>query len=371
MRFDVIPVEIPFRTAFSHASARRKASSAVVVRLGDADGRYGYGEGCPRDYVTGETMATALAWLKARGGPFSEMVRTVADLRRLCESHETDIDRNPSAFCAFELAMLDLMARRSEVSVEALLDLDGPCHPQRVTAVSGTDNSLVFRLQAWRFRQAGMTAAKLKVGADAARNLSRIRHLARFAALRLDGNNLWSDADAAIAALTPLKSLVWAVEEPVKARDFAAMIRIHAETGLKIILDESLLNCHDLDALLALDPDPGAFVVNLRVSKLGGLLRSLDLAQRLRTLGFGLIIGAQVGETSCLARAALVLAAGTGPLLGFEAGYGCHLLTRDAFAPSLTFDGRGVLDVQGFPLEPAGLGLTPSGLVFSDEILPR
>lgn len=371
MRFDVIPVEIPFRTAFSHASARRKASAAVMVRLCDDDGLCGYGEGCPRQYVTGETVATALLWLRARVGPFRETIQTVTDLCSLCESHEAEIDRNPSAFCAFELAILDLMARRKHLSIEALLGLCGPCPPQQVTAVSGTDNPLTFRLQAWRFKHAGMTEAKLKIGGEAARNLSRIKHLGRFAAVRLDGNNFWSDSASAIDALTPFKDRVWAVEEPVKARDFAAMKRIQAETGLKIILDESLLNRRDLEAFLALDPDPDAFVVNLRVSKLGGLLRSLDLAQRLRAQGFGLIIGAQVGETSCLARAALVLSQGAGPLLGFEAGYGCHLLAHDAFLPSLTFDRRGGLDMQSFSLEPAGLGLRPNGLVFSDEKSPK
>lgn len=370
MDADLIPVEIPFRAAFAHASAVRKTSAAVIVRVRDGDGRCGYGEGCPRDYVTGETVESAVAWLKDRIGPWSRRVRTLDDLRGLVETHEAEIDRNPSAFCAFELAMLDYLARRDGVSVEAFLGLKGLSRPQAVTAVSGSDNPLTFHLQAWRFWTAGMTAVKLKLSGDAARNLRRVKLLSRFASVRLDGNNLWPDAESAVAGLMPLTDRVWAVEEPVKARDFAAMIRIQKETGLSIILDESLINRHDLETFLALDPHPGAFVVNLRISKMGGLLRTLDLTRRLRARGLGRIIGAQVGETSCLARASLVLALEAAPIFGFEAGYGRHLLRRDAFTPSLTFDRHGVLALADFPTDAPGLGLEPSGLAFEMKAGP-
>ncbi|CAL4867342.1 N-succinyl-L-Arg/Lys racemase [Asticcacaulis sp. MM231] len=372
MDAQVIQVEIPFKTAFSHASARRKVSSAVVVRLRDADGLCGYGEGCPREYVTGETMASAVTWLKARIGPWSQTVSNLDDLRRLCQRHEADINLNPSAFCAFELAMIDLMARRAGLGIEAFLGLSKLSRPLEVTAVSGSDNPLIFQLQSWRFKAAGMRSAKLKVGANQRRNVKRVKHLAKFARVRLDGNNLWTDASEAVAALKPLQANTWAVEEPIKARDFAGMGRIHNDTGLKVILDESLLNRYDLAAFLAVKPDPQAYIVNVRISKMGGLLRSLDLVRHLRELGFGLVLGSQVGETSCLTRAALALAPEMFPLLGFEGGYGRHLLVHDAFSPSLTFDSQAKLHLDHIPPQANGLGITPTkALAFSDGNQPR
>lgn len=363
MDADVIAVEIPFRTVFSHAGARCKPYTAIVVRVRDADGLCGYGEG-GASHDAGEGVDGAVAWLQARIGPWSANVRTLEDLQRLCEIHEAEIDSHPSAFCAFELAMLDYLARRAGVTIEAFLGLQGLSRPHAVSAMPGVDDPVSFHLQAWRFWTAGMTAAKLKAGKDAGRNRYRAGLLARFATVRLDGNHLWAGADEAIAALTPFKDKIWAVEEPVAARDFAAMMRIHKATGLTIILGESLVSGRDLDALLALDPDPNAFVVNLRISRLGGLLRTLKIARRLKAKGLGRIIGAQAGEGSCLTRAAMALAREAGPLIGFEAGYGKHLLTRDTFTPSLTFDRRGVLALSQFPLGPEGLGLTPSGLSF-------
>ena len=49
-------LHLPFVGAFSHAAAERSRSSSIVVRLQTDDGTVGFGEGCPREYVTGETM---------------------------------------------------------------------------------------------------------------------------------------------------------------------------------------------------------------------------------------------------------------------------------------------------------------------------
>ena len=49
-------LQIPFKVAFSHASASRDTTHSLWVEVTLHDGSVGYGEGCPRDYVTGETL---------------------------------------------------------------------------------------------------------------------------------------------------------------------------------------------------------------------------------------------------------------------------------------------------------------------------
>ena len=100
----------------------------------------------------------------------------------------------------------------------------------------------------------------------------------------------------------------WAVEEPVAARDWPALAEIGARTGLAIILDESVTRLEDLGQLV---PGP-RYVLNARVSKHGGLLRTLAVIEAARAAGLGIIVGAQVGETSILARAGLVAAKAAG-----------------------------------------------------------
>src|SRR5438046_959255 len=57
-------VRIPLKKPIQHASHTRTDTDNVVVRAVLDDGTEGYGEGVPREYVTGETIDTALALLK-------------------------------------------------------------------------------------------------------------------------------------------------------------------------------------------------------------------------------------------------------------------------------------------------------------------
>ncbi len=83
------------------------------------------------------------------------------------------------------------------------------------------------------------------------------------------------------------------------------------------------------------------WIVNLRVSKHGGLLRSLEMLALARRRGLGVILGCHVGETGILTRAGLALAAACGTdLIAAECGYGGYLLARDLTRPRLRF-GRG------------------------------
>ena len=60
-RIDVASATLPLRFSFGHALAARKESTNVYVRLTLNDGTVGYGEGVPREYVTGETAESAYA----------------------------------------------------------------------------------------------------------------------------------------------------------------------------------------------------------------------------------------------------------------------------------------------------------------------
>src|SRR5690606_35557735 len=107
--------------------------------------------------------------------------------------------------------------------------------------------------------------------------------------------------------------------------------------------------------------DSSTWILNLRLSKLGGLLRTLAAAERAKKMGIPFIIGCQVGETSLLTRAALTVATphrGNG-LLGQEGAFGQLLLEADPLEPILTFGqgGRLETDSLGFDRRP-GFGLT-------------
>jgi L-alanine-DL-glutamate epimerase-like enolase superfamily enzyme len=348
---------IPFRTAFAHAAASRNAAENVIVCVMDERSRIGLGEGCPRDYVTGETVEGAHAFL-ARHCKSLCAIGGLDELRAWIAGNESEIDANASAFCAAELALLDLFAQRASVSVEKLLGVE-QTKPLRTSAVYGSGGLLKFEMQVLLFHANGLTDAKLKATGAIGRDMRRARRLSGRGKVRLDANNLWPGAAEAILALREIGAWAWAVEEPVRARDWAGMAEVKEKTGLAVIADESLTRLSDLEAM----PQGEEFVPNLRVSKLGGLLRSLDVLDRARAQKRKIIVGAQVGETSILARAGAVLAQAAGDdLIGYEGAYGSRLLSEDAVDPSLGFGRDGVVDLGPFEGKP-GWGLAPAPIL--------
>jgi L-alanine-DL-glutamate epimerase-like enolase superfamily enzyme len=136
------------------------------------------------------------------------------------------------------------------------------------------------------------------------------------------------------------------------------LAEVGTRTGLTLVLDESATHPRDLAALV---PGP-KYVVNVRVSKLGGLLRTLVMIRAARAGGIPLVVGAQVGETSILARAGIVAAHAAGSsLVGFEGAFGTRLLARDATTTSLSFGYRGCVSLAA--LGASGSGLTPTAEV--------
>ena len=354
VRLGLANVPVPFRAAFSHASATRRRAENLLVRVEDSEGRVGLGEGCPRAYVTGETSDAAAASV-ARWRPALLRIDGVDSLRAWLEDMREEIDRAPSAACAVELALLDLFARQAGTPVEDLLGRPRLERPLAVTAVYGNTPTPVFLMQHVRFAAAGMADSKLKLSGRGDRDGRRAARLARHGRVRLDANNLWPDAASALAGLKRPAAHAWAVEEPVQPRDWAGLAQVGRESGLAVILDESFAGPRDLEQL-----DAGVrYLVNLRLSHLGGLLRTLEALKAARARGVDVILGAHVGETSLLARAALVVAGVAGAhLTGYEGAYGTWLLKHDPAVPSLTFgrDGRVVPGRQWRPDAP-GWGL--------------
>ena len=342
-------LETPFRAVFSHASATRAHAHSVIVNLRDSSGLDGYGEGCPREYVTAERSSTSFEFLNALE-PELKRLSSVDDLREFCARKRAMIDRAPAAWCAFELALLDLIGKRNQQTVEQLLNLPKIAPPFIYSAVLGIQAPQAFATSVQYYQKLCMCDFKLKVSGDIAQDCERVGLLLDILArtggdqvrLRVDANNLWSKQEAVCELVQALPYKPWAIEEPLKDRtDFLSMQQIAHHLGVKIILDESLCS---LEALAMLPTNSDCWVANLRISKCGGLLRSIELAQALVSKQVGIIVGAHVGETSILTRAAVSLAnAFRSGVLAQEGAFGTYLLAEDIVTPPIMFGHGGLL----------------------------
>lgn len=353
-------LHIPFRQRFSHASAQRTETSSIWVEAMGDDGRTGCGEACPRPYVTGETLESARAFFNATHAEVIAEIHDATTLRAWVAAHASRIDCHPAAWCAIELALIDLFAQQAEQTAEAWLGLPATTGKFQYSAVLGDADLPTFAATFSRYLEIGMTDFKLKLSGDLARDRDKLTVLkdagTAVARLRLDANNVWQNVDTARDFLTALDAPAFAVEEPLAIHLRTHLPALAQALDIAVILDESLCRIGELADCAA----GTRWIPNLRVSKMGGLLRALDLVDAARIRGMPLIIGAQVGETSLLSRVALTVARAAGEsLLAQEGAFGTYLLEHDACTPPIMFGAGGSLHYEA--TEPGwGLACAPT-----------
>ncbi len=354
-------ISIPFRVKFRHASAERAETSSLWVEAISENSLIGYGESCPRGYVTGETMASAQKFFSQYQDAICNEITSLSTLRTWAKKHQNELNANPAAWCAIELAILDLLAKQENKSIEYFLNLPSLHGNFQYSAVLGDASINTFKLSAEQYLQQGFTDFKLKLSGDIERDKEKIAIMrqgtSKTLRIRVDVNNLWKSADEAIRFLLALDCPFFAIEEPLLPNAYPELSLIANALSCKIILDESFLR---VEQFAILQETPHQWLINLRISKMGGLLRSLAIIESARKLGIGLIIGAQVGETSLLTRAGLTAAlAASDILIAQEGAFGTHLLESDICSPPLMFAKAGLLDVANYPnLVKPGLGFS-------------
>lgn len=334
----------PFKVAFRHATAERAEAQSILIEF-ESEGVTGIGEGCPREYVTGESIDSAMRFLRDLRSEACG-IRSVAELRHWTSANRKRIDAAPAAWCALELAMLDCFARRESVSVETLLGLPPLDVEFRYTAILGDSADATFAGQLKQYQSLGFREFKLKVSGNAERDRERMQTINAKpdVSLRIDANNLWRNLHDLKEWKETAQPRVFAVEEPLETRDLAKLSEASDVLGTPIILDENFLRLEQLEPLAR---DAQRWILNVRVSKMGGLLRSLEIVEAARAAGLRIVVGAQVGETSVLTRAALPVAQAAGDLLiGQEGAFGEYLLERDVVEPVLQFGKAGKLNAS-------------------------
>jgi muconate cycloisomerase len=363
-----IQVRIPLRKPIRHASHTRSATDNILVRCVLDDGTEGFGEGVPREYVTGETIDTVLNLLRrsdlpAQLEPCRDFTQAVGLVERLRLAEVPGDERGISghaARCAVELALLDAFGRRAGEPLSAVTRLLAPelyeARPWvRYSGVITSARSGMkirfgsLRMWLYRFRQ-----VKVKVGIAGYDDPWRLRivrsRIGDKADLRVDANEAWTAADVEqrIRDLQPYA--VSSFEQPVPHADVAVLPEVRRRTGAAIMLDESLCGMRDAEQAIAAGT---CDLFNLRLSKCGGFIPTLRLAQAARRAGLGCQLGCQVGETAVLSAAGRHFAASVGGLRYLEGSYDRHLVreplgTRDltfrwgGWAPALPGPGLGV-----------------------------
>jgi L-Ala-D/L-Glu epimerase len=370
-RFELLAVDLPLRKPFKHAAAERWLSESVFLKCVTESGAVGFGESLPREYVTGETRDGSFALLreavlpKLVGRSFASLAEVQEFLGR-CDGRaprawvEPDVPQS-AAWCAVDLALLDAFGRAfgaRPLEKEAVVLPDG----FRYSGVLSLEGRARVAFGAIRQRLYGLRQLKLKVARettdDAVRRVRRA--CGPGAELRVDVNMGWTLAEALQRVPAWSRLGICAFEQPLAPDDVEGARRLCAETGACVIADEGFATRESLERLIERRACAG---VNARISKCGGLVATLARCYQALDAGLDVQLGCQVGESSLLSSAQLVLASALLRVRFAEGCFGRHLLQEDPASPLLQFGFGGRP-----PALPSGAGL---GVAIDERRLAR
>jgi L-alanine-DL-glutamate epimerase-like enolase superfamily enzyme len=369
--FELFAVDLPFRRPFEHAAASRVASDSIFLKCITESGAVGFGETLPRDYVTGETREQAFLLLKEKVLPrlVGMAFESVADVRSFlqrCDGKappEWVSPRTPqiAAWAAVDLGLLDAVGREFNEPIRSggRVRVD-PAF--RYSAVLSAGRGLSFLTSLLRIRLLGFRNAKLKVAGKGAIPSARLARLVlgRSSDLRVDANMAWEVTEAASIMRSLSRYGIHFFEQPVRADDIEGLAQLVRDTGLEVMVDEGVTDRDSLETLIA---RRACTAVNIRISKCGGLVASFNRCLRALAEGLTLQVGCQVGESSLLSAAQVILLSG---LQGVKYGEGCfgrYLLREDPVTPLMQFGYGGRP-----PALPTGPGL---GVQVDEKVLSR
>jgi len=347
------PLKALLKTTFRHASATRSEGESIWVKA--ERGKFtGFGEGCPRTYVAGDDIESGIQWINDYCLKKDLSFQSLADLEQWVEENENEINIYPSAWCAVEMALIDLLAREKYFSVERLFGLDKNILRSQYTAVIGDDKTWKYSSIVDQYLIRGFKDFKIKLSGNFDRDLEKLNILETLAEqhhtaslrVRLDANNLWHDRCEEAIDFTKKLGIerFFAVEEPVTAGNIDDISLYSTSINLPVILDESLCTIGNLNMFKNV---PGKYIANIKVSRVGGLIRALKIISEIKKLKWPVIVGCHVGESSLLTRAGLIVSsASEESLLAHEGAYGDYLLKREPVYPTLKFGREGILNLN-------------------------
>jgi L-Ala-D/L-Glu epimerase len=266
-----------------------------------------------------------------------------------------------AAWCAVDLALLDCFGRafREPIRLGSFSKFpENVKYSPVLSAESGFDFlKTLVKIRIYGFRQ-----VKLKL---ASKNDLRLARLARRVLgsridIRADANMAWSVEGAQRAMRDLSRCGIRVFEQPIASDNVPGLARLVKQSGLGVMVDEGL---NDRRSLQKLTNERACTAVNVRISKCGGLMASLARCREALDAGLAVQIGCQVGESSLLSAAHLVLVTAVQRVAYAEGCFGYHLLREDPAEPVLQFGYGGRP-----PAQPKGFGL---GVTINEMVLKR
>jgi muconate cycloisomerase len=353
-------IAAPLKNPLVTAQSRRTSSNNIILQIEFDNGLWGCGESIPRTYVTGESPETVFEVINQQFFP----VLKTAHYEKLSDIEEVTVELNKylqsnqgifhgSALCAVELALLDGLGKLLGKPLQFILGT--PLRKKLEYSlgfpyVDDVDLSVYYQLIS-KYQPKNF---KIKVGRSPSKDLERVAKIQSYfggkVELRIDANCQW-DLPTAMRMAKELEKLgVTAIEQPLAKNDIEGFRELKKSTSLNILADESACSFDEIEKLIDVNACDS---VVIKISKNGGILNSLKIADYLYHSNKQTILGAHVAETGILESAGRVFGVLAQSVQYFEGSISPFLFREPVVKGIMAFDRQ----CQASPLQKPGLGI--------------
>ncbi|MEW6266930.1 MAG: enolase C-terminal domain-like protein [Thermodesulfobacteriota bacterium] len=290
MRVEAFPVSLPLKKPFKIALGVMTHSPHAVVRLTTDEGIVGHGEASTWHVVYGYDQH-ALVWAIERYLGPAVMGMEVTDLESILLRMDAVLPKNLMAKAGIEIACQDARAKALGVPVSRVI---GGMIRAPVEIIEGIDIVPLEEAEAMAARHVanGFRCLKVKVGLDLKEDVERVRLVRETVGpevrIRVDGNQGY-DRPSAFRFCQEMErlGLQW-IEQPLPEWDLEGLAMLAEALWTPIAVDESIYTVHDVYRVAKAR---AADVINIKVSKCGGITSSLKIANAAASMGLPCFVG--------------------------------------------------------------------------------
>ncbi|RPI11609.1 MAG: hypothetical protein EHM71_00285 [Zetaproteobacteria bacterium] len=303
-RIDSRIAEIPVRSPYVYSHGALTAFSNVLVWVHTDEGLVGVGEASfvPGGGVSEETPESTKPMIDRYLAP-AILGADPFDVERIHRNMDAAVPRNLIAKGGIDLALWDVMGKALGKPAYALLG--GVYDPKILcTYTLSIDSPERMAEQALFRKRQGYKTLVVKIGREPATDLQRVR-LVRDAVgdevnIRLDANEAYSPDQAILIIRQMEKYRPEFVEEPVKRWNLDGMARVAQAVDTPISSDESNTS---IDTVMRIIEKRAADILNIKISKNGGLYRAKKIAALAEAADIPCIVGGantyEIGRQAC------------------------------------------------------------------------
>ncbi|MBI4975667.1 hypothetical protein HZC20_03235 [Candidatus Peregrinibacteria bacterium] len=281
-----------FNKPFEIAYEKTDTADIVVLGLYDTEGNFGLGSAAPAPEITGETVDADYDILHKNINPdfFNIPLNNANDLKLYHEKIEKIFHQMPSAQMAVESAILELFAKRNNISLTEFFG--GYRTTCDIVMTICLKNMADTASEAKERIKQGYKKIKLKCGVDVDEDSARIKLVSELlphdGCLTLDANQGYTFDEAARFLKNMESYPIKLIEQPTRENDFDALKLLKKTSKIPIIADESARNFEDAEKLINGDFIDG---INIKLMKCGGPFNFIKIFNLIKSHGKTALIG--------------------------------------------------------------------------------